>query len=175
VGDLRHTYFSILNIMVNALNELGSSPMVLDRIVFNEDVFDYFDDSLELGEFLVEAMKSAIQKVKIVKPEDQQKEVMLEIQKFIELNYHRELSTFSLATQFGFNPNYLSSRFKAKAGITLTSYINEVRINAACRILTETSKSVLQISEMVGFKDSSYFHKVFKNIKGLSPREFKNQ
>ena len=57
---------------------------------------------------------------------------------------------------------------------TVNEYINRERIERAVPLLTQTDLSIEEISRRVGFSNASYFGRIFKNIKGRSPREFRN-
>ena len=79
----------------------------------------------------------------------------------------------SLAVRFSVNKNYLSSRFHKEVGITITDYINQVRIQRAANLLRSSSLSVQQVAEQCGFADGNYFTRIFKKINGMSPNEYR--
>ena len=59
--------------------------------------------------------------------------------------------------------------------ITVTEYIKNLRIKKAKELILETDLSMLQISEMVGYEHNSSFTRVFKEIEGVSPVQFKRK
>lgn len=59
--------------------------------------------------------------------------------------------------------------FKEYTGFTPSQYIQEVRINIAKEMLTNTSKSIKEISYELGFENKDYFHTVFKKVVGTTP------
>lgn len=63
--------------------------------------------------------------------------------------------------------------FKKLVNKTYTDFVNEFRINKACQMLV-SDKSILDIGFDCGFASQSYFSKVFKKVKGLTPMEFRN-
>ena len=63
--------------------------------------------------------------------------------------------------------------FKKISHITYTDFVNEYRINQACRLLFE-NKPIADICFEVGFNNISHFNKTFKQLKGMSPREYKS-
>ncbi len=95
------------------------------------------------------------------------------IKKYIEENYQRDLSLSLLAKEFMMSGKYLSSVFKKTTGMNLNRYINIVRINRAEVMLCETDISVQDISYLCGYSDCSYFTKVFRDIKGETPTEYR--
>lgn len=54
------------------------------------------------------------------------------------------------------------------------AYVSHRRIEAAKEMLSESSSSIAEIAAMAGFKDSFYFSKKFKQITGLTPRQYRH-
>jgi YesN/AraC family two-component response regulator len=70
---------------------------------------------------------------------------------------------------------YLCQLFKKYAGMSMVSYIRELRIQRAKHLLWNSSEPINEIAEQVGFPDPYYFSKVFKSIEGLSPTLFRKR
>ena len=62
--------------------------------------------------------------------------------------------------------------FKKSTGSTFINYLNSTRIEKACQYLLEGERSVGQISYEVGFDTVSHFNRVFKKLKGKTPKEY---
>lgn len=99
--------------------------------------------------------------------------IRLAIQNINE-NYKNKISLKTVANHLHTNPSYLSMLFKQEMGVTFTDYLNQVRINRSCELLTNTSLSLIDVSLQAGFDDQSYFSKVFKKIKGVTPKSYRN-
>lgn len=89
-------------------------------------------------------------------------------------NYKNKISLKTVANHLHTNPSYLSMLFKQEMGITFTDYLNQVRINKSCELLTNTSLNLIDVSLQAGFDDQSYFSKVFKKLKGITPKSYRN-
>ncbi|WP_297336551.1 AraC family transcriptional regulator [Algoriphagus sp.] len=63
--------------------------------------------------------------------------------------------------------------FKLRTRKTFTQYLLQLRINEAQKLLQETDLGISEIAYRVGFENLSYFNRTFKNITGLTPRDFK--
>ncbi len=101
--------------------------------------------------------------------------IKLAIQNIYE-NYKNKISLKTVAENLYTNPSYLSMLFKQEMGITFTDYLNQIRINQSCELLAKTNFNLIDISIMSGFDDQSYFSKVFKKLKGVTPKDYrKNQ
>ena len=92
---------------------------------------------------------------------------------YIDFHYMEPLNLESLATRFAVNKNYLSSRFHREVGVTLTDYINQVRVKRAEESLRKTGLSMQAVAEKCGFTDANYFARIFKKVNGLSPNEYR--
>lgn len=103
--------------------------------------------------------------------------VIFECVKFIketlENNFNAYISTKEVAKKYKLSHYYLLHQFKAKTGLTVTDYKNELKLTHAKRLLLETSKPITEIALESGFGGSSYFSKIFKKYTSVSPTEYK--
>ncbi len=91
--------------------------------------------------------------------------------RYVEENYHRNISVNTAAQLVGLSPSYFCRKFKAMTGTTLTEFINLYRVNTAEKLLRETPLSVANVSKRVGFRNASCFYRVFKQHKGYTPAQ----
>ena len=99
---------------------------------------------------------------------------MIDLQEYIRLHYQEALSVPRLAEQFGYNSNYLSTVYKRATGESLIHYINQTRIAAAKTLLLDTKDSITTISSRVGYSDSKYFIRIFRQMTDMTPAMFRN-
>ena len=92
---------------------------------------------------------------------------------FINENYEEELSLSLIASSCYCNPSYLSYLMKKTHGVTVTDYVNMIRINKAKELIGISNLSLTGIAYKVGFNDLAYFSRVFKKINGMSPNEYR--
>ena len=84
------------------------------------------------------------------------------------------LSTESLASHFGYSPDYLRRIFKKEFGMSPMEFLWERRLHRGGELLINMPQySVEEISLMCGFTDRFYFSRFFKKRKGLSPKQYK--
>ncbi|MCD7864403.1 MAG: AraC family transcriptional regulator [Lachnospiraceae bacterium] len=98
----------------------------------------------------------------------QKKVNVLEIKAYVDAHYEQPLTLESLAKQFYFSKHYLARRFKEQFGITVTAYIQQVRITRAKELLRFTDDSVETIAAACGY-ENNYFSRLFHKIEGVSP------
>lgn len=102
------------------------------------------------------------------------KKAVVKAAEYINENYPQPLSLDRIAGEAGYSKSHFCYLFKAVMGKTYIEYLNEVRIEAAKRMLCETEKSVSEICFEVGYNSCANFNKNFKLITGLTPRNFRN-
>ncbi|MED4957248.1 helix-turn-helix domain-containing protein [Paenibacillus sp. FSL R5-0527] len=103
------------------------------------------------------------------------KTVAEEIKQYIHAHYGDELTRSDLAEVVYLNPDYLARLFKKETGVSLGSYIIQVRISAAKQLLKTTNLSVYAVANKVGYANYSYFSKLFKQEVGVTPNEYKKK
>ena len=94
---------------------------------------------------------------------------------FIKEHYHNRLVMTHLAEHFHYNKNYICYLFKKYGNTTFTTYLTQVRINEAQRLLRDGVLSQGDIAVKVGFRDYYYFNKVFKAECGITPLQYQNK
>lgn len=100
---------------------------------------------------------------------------MKELLHYIDQNYTQPLTLTEMAKHFHYNPSYLSNYFKEHNGMGFSEYLNFVRIEKAVEKLEKTTISIAEISVQIGYSDHSYFGRVFRNLKGISPSKYRRK
>ena len=93
----------------------------------------------------------------------------------IHEHYQEALNTHDIASMVGLSHRQFNRRFHRFFNTSLCQYLMRVRINAACRLLTETDHSVTGIAGEVGFYDQSHFSRTFTRLMGLSPLKYRKR
>lgn len=96
---------------------------------------------------------------------------ILPVIQYIQQNYVEELSLEKLAEVFFLSKSHLSRTFKKVTGLTLNSYITNVRIFKA-KSLLRAGYSVNMAGELVGYKSASYFISMFTKSEGMTPKQY---
>lgn len=93
---------------------------------------------------------------------------------YVRANYDKKLSLDEIARNAFLSKAYLSSIFKEEIGESLTNYINRVRIEKSKVLLLDKEVSLIDIANLCGFEDQSYFTRVFKKMVGISPKKYRD-
>jgi AraC-like DNA-binding protein len=96
---------------------------------------------------------------------------IISILDFINKNLYKKITLDLLQTEFYVNKYYLCHIFKKNTGFTVFEYITYKRIMRAMELLM-SGNTALDVAHAVGFGDYSTFFKAFKNITGLSPKQY---
>jgi two-component system response regulator YesN len=91
----------------------------------------------------------------------------------IKKDYAQPLTIKDLSDKMNINPIYAGQLFKKETNLLFNDYLSIIRIRKAMEQLANSNRIIVDISENVGYQDTSQFYKVFKKITGLSPSEFR--
>ncbi len=90
---------------------------------------------------------------------------------YIDQNYHKPINLGMVAQEVAMSKFHFSRLFKQHVGLSFKQYLNRVRVKAAKELLSRKGYTVTEASFAVGFNDSSYFARVYREVEGCSPRK----
>lgn len=94
---------------------------------------------------------------------------------FIEQNFQNDISVEDIADSCGLNRSYFGKIFKDAVGRTTQEFLMNYRMTKAAELLKLTQLSIGDIGNAVGYENPLHFSRAFKNIYGISPREWRNR
>lgn len=94
--------------------------------------------------------------------------------KYIENNYSEAITIQDLANWLSLERTYLYRLFKSMVGVSPQTYLLDVRIRQACTLLTNTELTITYIARSVGYEDSMYFSRLFRQKKGQTPSQYRD-
>ncbi|CMX62635.1 oligopeptide-binding protein AliB [Streptococcus pneumoniae] len=162
--------------------EYKKNPNYWDaKNVFVDDVkLTYYDGSDQDAQILRDLLVSGADQVTVqAKKEEQLQDLLTNrfegnmAQKIQSHLADSQFSLKSLASDLGFSPTYLSSLIKKELGLPFQDYLVRERVKQAKLLLLTTDLKIYEIAEKVGFEDMNYFTQRFKQIAGVTPRQFK--
>lgn len=118
----------------------------------------------------------AVPAVPDVLPLPRQKSIYVEqCLHFLHTHYCENISVEMMSSSLKLDRKYLSSLFKRTIGMPPQQYLLNFRIAKACELLTETLCTIGEISRSVGYQDPLLFSRMFKKVKGCSPKEYRSR
>lgn len=145
----------------------------VDKNILNNTIKKCIDELVEQ-----EQMKSQLPLSKEIEPKDQItisniEEVIHQVMDAIKETYWHKFTLSEFALQYHLSEAYFSFVFKRISGVSLMTYIMQVRVEKAKELMITTNYKIWDIGEKVGYFDQHYFTKVFKKITGETPKEYK--
>ncbi len=105
----------------------------------------------------------------------QQLERLDTVCKYIEQNYHTDITLEQAAKVCGFSLHHFSRFFKETAGMNFVHYVNAFRIDKAKLLLQDREASITDIAYQVGFNSIETFNRVFKKLNNCTPTVYRSK
>ena len=95
------------------------------------------------------------------------------IYNYILQNYNREVTLEDVAAEAHLTPQAFCRYFKKHTGVTFVAFLNEMRVNEACKKLARGDfENISSVAYQCGFNSITNFNRVFKNVSGTSPKTY---
>ncbi|HFI0462876.1 TPA: AraC family transcriptional regulator [Streptococcus suis] len=145
--------------------------LIMDQIRLNKPYSDPIIDNLTNG-LLLALSDNANSQLQDKRSEPLSAAVSL-AKAFIDNNYSKQITLDDLEVKSHISKFHLSHQFKEELGMSPIHYLQEVRFENAVVLLTASSHSINQISDLVGFNSNHYFSRKFKERYGVSPKAYR--
>ena len=99
--------------------------------------------------------------------------LMEQIRDYVESHYMENITLQDAAAQVHYSDAYFCRFFKQNFDKNFIMYLSEFRVQKAKELLADVTVNVKDIGQRVGFRDSSYFTRVFKRVTGVTPSEYR--
>ncbi len=94
---------------------------------------------------------------------------------YVEAHYDEDITVDEMAEHVHLTKTYFCRFFKQSMGMTFIDYLNRYRCNKVEEMMRDTDLSITAIASQAGFKNISYFNKIYKKIRGESPSKSRKQ
>lgn len=163
-------------------------PSMAFVIVSGYDDFSYCREALRLQitDYILkpvnyEEFGSCIDQLKISlynnevkeKPVVKKERVITGITKYMQEHLSEDVSLHILSEEFHLNSQYISQLFKNEIGVNFLTYLTNIRMEHAKKLLLSSSLSIAEVSEQSGYGDYRVFTKVFKKSEGITPSQYR--
>lgn len=173
--NLKYKYVGLVSILtrvsINNNIEKGKAYALSDSLIQQLE----FIESLQ--ECIVYLKESCILFMKLINSDfySIKNPLVKEIYYYIDLHIYKKITLEELSDYCHKSKNYLSAEFKKYTGFTIHSYINQRKIKEARHILLFTNLSFTEIASKLSFSDQSHFIQKFKQIEGMTPKEYRQK
>ena len=163
-------------------------PSMAFVIVSGYDDFSYCREALRLQitDYILKPINyaefgSCIDRLKISlynnevkeKPVVKKERVITGITKYMQEHLSEDVSLHILSEEFHLNSQYISQLFRNEIGVNFLTYLTNIRMEHAKKLLLSTSLSIAEVSEQSGYGDYRVFTKVFKKSEGITPSQYR--
>lgn len=115
------------------------------------------------------------QRVDKLRKGKQPSQLILDVSNYIQHHMSEAISVDAMSKDFFMSRTYLSKRFKAESGVTLTDFILKEKTEEAKRLLRYSNKTLTAIGLYLGFSSHGHFSRVFRKYTSLSPSEYRQK
>jgi two-component system response regulator YesN len=140
----------------------------LEDIYCFNDIFDYIR---YLNEYLEEINRFLLG----LKDKYRDKKEIEAAMEYIQANYAKDLSMTMVANHISLNYSYFSYLFKEQTGLSFVDYLKRLRIEKAKELLQNSDDKIYEVAEKVGYRNPKHFGRVFREITGITPVEYRNK
>lgn len=171
----RKTAIISITVCTRAAMRGGISPTEAYQISdFYIQKLDQCTDEASITACRNEAIRTLTDRVRLKKEQRARSTYVEACCDYIGKHYREKIYLDDLAQKMGISPTYLSRLFSREVGVTIQDYVVSVRVERAANLLTYSSSSIADIGDYVNFPSQSYFGKVFKKYKGMTPKQYRN-
>lgn len=96
-----------------------------------------------------------------------------QIQRFLQTHLSEDVSLQAIADHVYMHPTHVSKVFKKETGENISEYVLRLRMDKAVFLLKESKYKIYEVAGLLGYKNPTYFIKVFKDHFGVTPQEFR--
>jgi two-component system, response regulator YesN len=163
------SYISLVTVILETSKEIYSELL---NEMNQQSIFSGITNSMNSFE-LEEILNQIINKILILN--QNQKIYSLNVMKtinYISTHYNESITLDEISDMLQLTPEYLSTLFCKEVGINFVAFVREIKINKAKELLINTNLKIYEIAERVGFSDTTYFCRVFKELTGFSTGEY---
>ena len=168
LSDARLNMYSIISLFRSCLMKLDDKNFPVSVETQTEALLNCITIE-ELKETLRSNLQQLSERLE-EQAQTQNNRLIRQIYDYIDQNYqYYDLSVNSISVTFQMSPAAVSKLFKRETNTGLLDYINQVRVRHARELLSTQAYSVSQVTEMVGYTNTSSFIRIFKKYEGISP------
>ncbi|MEN6372264.1 MAG: helix-turn-helix domain-containing protein [Armatimonadota bacterium] len=170
---LKSFLLELVVMMSRTAVEAGAEPSELLGTNFSQLVdLSSISDEADLSAWLVSMLERIMDSIREQRAYPNTVLLTAALQ-FMEANMSEDISRDDAAAAAGMSPSHFSRLMKEKLGRSFTEILTQMRVDKSKELLKFSDQSIINIALDCGFKDQSYFTKVFQRSTGYTPREYR--
>ena len=169
--EMRQAYLKSIYLLLDTTREIDADTFSLLQ---NEDLLTRCTEAVTLRE-LEQSFRDGL--ALLCNPQRKREDISNYTIKrainYIREHYKEGISLEEVSGSLGITPEYLSTLFNREMGENFSAFLKKFRLSHAKRLLKGTDMKIYEIAEAVGYTDSKYFARVFKDEFGISPVDYR--
>ena len=176
---IARTFYSNIELLCINNSQMSTQELLEECIpLFSKTILDKLGVYCQIHTTKIFSSLSEIMKYNLQEPvnTDNKSETIVEnALKYMRHNYFREITLDNVANYVKLSKEYFCSYYKKKTGENFLDSLTRHRIEMSKKLLANTTLTINQVAESVGYRSASYYHKTFKLSCGMSPSEFRKK
>ena len=168
--EIKECYVRFLWVVIAMAKEIGNPNA---RKVEQQELLNMIMNA-KVSEELETAAESLFQTLEGCPGEEDELLLVKKAKRYVLENFRQGVTLDVIGSKLNVTPEYLGTLFKKETGILFSTFLRNVRIDRAKELLCTTDMKTYEISEAVGYSDTKYFSKVFREVTGMLPRSYRN-
>lgn len=156
------------------VSERGYIQDLVEKIItelYTPSIMSKATIKLLVGLLIVELVKNS-QDIEIYSVDNYEKLLIIQSLKYIE-EFYNNATLFELSEKLN-QPDYkISKLIKKHTKMTFKELLQEKKLSKAIELIKSTNYSIVEIKELIGYENPTYFYKIFKEKFGMTPREYR--
>ncbi len=179
LNRLEHLSLCICDLMLTVTSLLDSRNIPVESLcgmdMFTQDFFVTFHHIGHLFQWLGSYFQTVYTAYHTAAGNEAGSVVVSHMKKYTQEHYMQPITLKTMAAALHYSANYLGRAFFNSEHIRYSSYLHQVRIARAIELLKTTDLPPARVAEQVGYRDVAYFHQMFRQYTGMTPKAFANQ
>lgn len=142
-----------------------------DKFIQELEELTRLDEVRRLAKEVIYTYTERVQEVK----NERYSKTITRCKNYIFTNIYGEINHEGIANAVELSPKYLSVLFKKEVGLTVSEYIQQIKIEEAKKLLAYSKLPISEICSLLNYNDQSYFTKVFKKATDTTPKQFRER
>ena len=154
----------------------AEDPALLDRLramATADEMEDHSYHDVILKGQMLSFFGELLRRMELTKPREGDSQSLKAVVRYCSQHFTKELSLEILERELHISKYYISHLFSNKLNMRFNDYVNSLRISDACRHLRHDTRSVTEISELVGFSTLRTFNRAFIKQMGMTPSQYR--
>lgn len=174
MASIHHRVHELLVLSSRAVIEAGGDPLYVDGLLQKYRQTMPQLQTLESLSLWLSKVVRALVTDQLSNQKARHSDLIYRTIQFLQSNYARKITLDEAAEYVHISPTYLSRVFKRETGSSMVDFLNRIRIEKSKELLMNDKIRLIEVALQCGFESQSYFNRMFKQLSGMTPQQYRN-